>query len=295
MPGKEFTREGFALRPAQKHICVGIGKISLLGQNDFLMQTKNISKKLVLSVKRFFANAGKKKAVLGLSGGIDSAVCAVILVKALGKRNVSALLLPAKGISSEKNLIDAKNLAKSLCIRHYVLELTNFMASFKDLPWLRSKTATTTTAAATARQNLFARQRAVILYSYANSTDSLVCGTGNKSEILLGYFTKFGDAAADFLPIGGLYKSQVREMARHFGLPKEFLQKAPSAELWEGQTDEGEIGVKYEEIDQILGLAFDEKKTKTQVIRLGHAKKDVERVFALFNQNRHKRELPPIL
>lgn len=250
------------------------------------MQTKTLAKKLVLSVKRFFSKAGKKKAVLGLSGGIDSAVCVTILVKALGVRNVSALLLPAKGVSSEKNRKDAKKLAKSLGVRHYVLELGSFIAPFKKLPWKQSKTA---------MLNLFARQRAVLLYNYANSTGSMVCGTGNKSEIMLGYFTKFGDAAADFFPIGGLYKSEVRELALHFGLPKEFLQKVPTAELWGGQTDEGEIGVKYGEIDQILELAVGGKKTKAEVIRLGHAKKDVERVFSLFNQSRHKRELPPIL
>lgn len=247
---------------------------------------QNIVQLLVKEIRLFFSNAKKKKAVLGLSGGIDSALCAALLVKALGKKNVCALLLPFEGISSEQNLADAKNLAKKLGITPFAVKINEFAEPYSGLPWKQSKAV---------KANLLARIRAAILYNFANSTDSLVCGTGNKSEILLGYFTKYGDAAADFFPIGGLYKSQVRELAAQIGLPKEFLGKAPTAELWVGQTDEGEIGVKYAEIDQILRQAVEGGKTKRQIIAFGFPKKAVERVFFLMAASKHKRAPAPML
>ncbi len=241
---------------------------------------------LVKEIRLFFSRAKKKKAVLGLSGGIDSALCAVLLVKALGKKNVSALLLPFEGISSEQNQSDAKNLSKKLGIARFTVKINEFAEQYSGLPWKQPDAA---------KANLLARVRATVLYNFANSTNSLVCGTGNKSEILLGYFTKYGDAAADFFPIGGLYKTEVRQLALQVGLPKAFLEKAPTAELCAGQTDEGEIGVKYTEIDPILLHVVKGGKTKQQIIALGFPKKAVERVFSLMAANKHKREQPPIL
>ncbi|MBI2598014.1 MAG: NAD+ synthase [Candidatus Diapherotrites archaeon] len=250
------------------------------------MREKLLYKKLVKGIRRFFAKAGKKKAVIGLSGGIDSALCACLFVQALGKKNVFALLMPLKGISSKKNLLDAKKYAKKLGVRHFIIPIELFALPFLGLPWKRSNSASS---------NLFARLRAVILYDFANSSNAMVCGTGNKSELLLGYFTKYGDAAADFFPIGDLYKTDVRGIAKFLGIPKEFLEKAPTAELWVGQTDEGEIGAKYAEIDQILKLFVEKGKSRSKLLGFGFSRKKVERIMALHRQSRHKRELPPII
>jgi len=249
------------------------------------MKNVKLKTKLIKQIKHFFSKTNKTKAVLGLSGGVDSAVCAFLLSKALKPRNIIAILMPVKGVSSKKNTVDAKKLAQKLGINYFVVPLDRFIAPFSHLSWKSSKRA---------GQNLFARQRAVILYHFANSKNTLVCGTGNKSEILLGYYTKHGDGAADFFPLGGVYKTNVLKLAKNIDLPIEFIEKPPSAELWVGQTDEKEIGVTYEEIDDIL-MAIEKNKSKSQIIKLGHSKKSVDRIFLLIEQNKHKRERPPIL
>ena len=250
------------------------------------MHPKKLSEKLVKGIKKFFLKAKIKKVVLGLSGGIDSALCAVLLIKALGPKNVTAIFMPVRGVSSDESLKDAKKLSRSLGIKFITIYLNQFSNPFEKLSWRQSKRA---------RLNLFARLRAVILYNYANSHNVIVCGAGNKTEFLLGYFTKFGDGAADIFPIGELYKTNVRELAVHLNLPQEILKKEPSAELWKGQTDEGEIGVKYEEIDRILQLAVEKKKSKLQISKLGHSQKNVRIVLSLFEKNRHKLEFPPVV
>ncbi len=244
------------------------------------MDAAKLEKNLVSGIKKFFSKRKKPKAVLGLSGGIDSAVVACLLAKALGKGNVAAILMPNSRLTLQANVEDAKSLAQSLGIKHFVVAIDEFLSPFHSLPWAQTKIA---------KANLNARVRAVILYNYANSNGALVSGTGNKSEFYMGYFTKYGDAAADFFPIGALLKKEVRSLAMQMNLPKEFLEKAPSAELWEGQEDEKEMGVTYEVLDELLPKVL--KKLK---IPKGK-EKIAQKISAAIKATGHKREKPEII
>lgn len=215
------------------------------------VETAALEKKLVKGIKGFFAEQGKSKAVLGLSGGIDSALVLKLLCESLGVGKVTALLMPNTALTKPSSVQDARALAESLGVAHFVVPIDGILERFEALPWSQSDVA---------KANLNARARALVLYNYANTHDCIVVGTGNKSEFYLGYFTKYGDGAADFFPIGGILKKEVRALARHFGLPKGFLEKAPSAELWEGQEDELEMGLTYEVLDELLPLILEKKK-----------------------------------
>ncbi len=187
--------------------------------------------------------SGRKGVVLGLSGGVDSALVAKLCVHALGARRVLALGLPEG--QGGRDLEDARGWAKELGVEFRIIDIAPMVSGFDE--HLKAKKADRI-----ARGNLRARTRMVVLYWVANSEDRLVIGTGNKSELLLGYFTRWGDGGADVQPIGDLYKTQVREMSRFLGLPKRILEKVPSAGLWPGQTDEGELGISYDELDRVL-------------------------------------------
>ncbi|MCI4371732.1 MAG: NAD+ synthase, partial [Thermoplasmata archaeon] len=201
----------------------------------------------VFAIQAFIAHSvresGRKGVVLGLSGGIDSALVARLCADALGAARVLGVALPdGKG---GKDLRDARNFAKAIGIQFRVLNIGPIAVAFER----RLKVTPTD---AVPRGNLRARARMAVLYYIANAEDRVVMGTGNKSEILVGYFTKWGDGGADFLPIGDLYKTQVREMAQSLSLPTEIVDKIPTAGLWPGQTDEGELGISYDELDRIL-------------------------------------------
>jgi len=239
------------------------------------MNIEETEKKLVEQIKYYFEKQNKSKVVLGLSGGIDSAVTLGLLINALGKENVKALLMPNSKITKDSSTIDAENFAKELAVEYFVIPIDSLINSFETLPWMQSKVA---------KGNLNARIRALILYNYANTFDTLVSGTGNKTEFYLGYFTKYGDAAADFFPIAGLLKKEVRELARLLDLPKEFLDKTPSAELWESQEDEKELGLKYELIDELLPLILEEKEIPPG------KEETAEKIRGLINNSKHKRE-----
>ncbi len=187
--------------------------------------------------------SGRKGVVLGLSGGLDSALVAKLCVNALGAKPVLALGLPEG--QGGQDLEDARTWAKELGIEFRIIDIAPMVSGFDE--HLKAKKADRI-----ARGNLRARTRMVVLYWVANSEDRLVIGTGNKSELLLGYFTRWGDGGTDVQPIGDLYKTQVREMSRFLGVPKGILDKVPSAGLWPGQTDEGELGIPYDELDRIL-------------------------------------------
>lgn len=241
-----------------------------------------IGARLVKGIRGYFARAGFKKAVFGLSGGVDSALCASLLCEALGVKNVTALILPYKKINPSSSTKLAKSFAKREGINCIVMPIDPFMRSVLTLPWKQGKVATANSAA---------RVRAAVLYNYANSHNALVAGTGNKSEIMLGYFTKYGDAAADVLPIGALWKTGVLELAMARGIPREITSRVPSAELWKGQTDEAELGADYGILDAIM-QAREQGEAAIAQAREQHGSALVDGVFSRIRATEHKRRMP---
>ena len=207
------------------------------------------------NIKHFLQKANKTKAVLGLSGGVDSALVAKLAIMALGKENVMALIMPNNALNHDQHVTDAETWAKELDIEYHIIAIDEFIGPFDDLPWQGSDLA---------NMNVQARVRANILYHYANSNDALVLGTGNKTELTLGYFTKYGDGACDCEVIGSLYKTDVWAIGKELGLLEAILSKKPSATLVDGQTDEGEIGMSYSEMDDILKKFESGKKPETE-------------------------------
>jgi len=200
-------------------------------------------KKLTKGIKEYFEKNNIKKAVIGLSGGIDSALSAKLVADAVGKENLHALIMPVKGISSEENIKDSVEFCKSVGASYSLIYINDFIKEFENLGWKQNKIAKT---------NTVSRIRAVILYNYANAHNALVIGTSNKTELKLGYFTKYGDGACDIEVIGDLFKTEVIELAKFLKIPEEIINKVPTAELYHGQTDEEEIGESYRDIDELL-------------------------------------------
>jgi NAD+ synthase len=245
-----------------------------------------IKDKIVAFINSSVSESGANGAVIGLSGGIDSTLTAYLTVSALGPEKVMGLLLPEKGITSKQDINDATEIAKALGIKYKLIEISHVLDSFSSIIPVFENTAKTTNG------NLKARTRMCILYYHANLMDRMVVGTGNKTELLLGYFTKYGDGGVDIEPIGGLYKTQVRELSRYMGVPPGIIEKTPTAGLWPGQTDESELGVSYEMADQILTLLVDEKK-KISDIKRKFPPEIVDALAARISSNTHKRMPPP--
>ncbi|KKU78387.1 MAG: NH(3)-dependent NAD(+) synthetase [Candidatus Peregrinibacteria bacterium GW2011_GWA2_47_7] len=242
-----------------------------------------IYQKLVKGVKKYFEETHFKRGVLGLSGGVDSALTLKIAVDALGADNVTALIMPELGITKQENIDHAKVLCEFLGVVYHYQPINGMVSEFRMAPWSPSQLAS---------MNTKARIRAVMLYSYANTDHALVLGTSNKSELLLGYGTKYGDLAADIEVIADLYKTEVIKLADHIGMPPEIVNKAPSAELAAGQTDEEEIGAPYQDLDKVLQrLDMGQEWCVSHGLPIAL----VQLVFRLFEQNRHKTELPHMI
>lgn len=206
----------------------------------------NLEKKLSDWIENKVTMAKAKGVVLGLSGGIDSAVVAVLCKKVFPKYTL-ALVMPCHSIN--KDLDDALELAKKFNIFYKIIDLSEIYDLFVSV-LLDSKEKKASFKLA--EENIKPRLRMITLYYFANKLNYLVVGTGNKTELMVGYFTKYGDGGADILPLGNLLKNQVRELAEHLRIPKKIISKPPSAGLWKGQTDEEEIGVSYEQLDKYL-------------------------------------------
>ncbi len=245
-----------------------------------------MKEKITEFIRQKVQEAGAGGAVIGLSGGIDSALTAYLTAEALGADKVLGLLLPEKNITSKQDIDDAMEVANLLGIEHKTIDISKILTSFSSLIPDFDKNNLL------ANGNLKARTRMCILYYHANLMHRMVVGTGNKTELLLGYFTKYGDGGVDIEPIGGLYKTQVRALSRYIGVPARIIDKTPTAGLWQGQTDEGELGVTYEVADKILAVLVDEKKDILEVKKKFFASQ-VARLVALMNANKHKKLAPP--
>lgn len=231
---------------------------------------------IVASIRRAVRQAQAKGIVLGLSGGIDSSLAAALCVRAVGRKNVLGLIMPCH--SDPADAADARLLARHLGIRVKRISLEKIFDLFVAL---------LPEGKGLARSNIKPRLRMITLYYHANKHNYLVCGTGNKSELMVGYFTKYGDGAVDLLPIADLYKRDVVALARLLGLPERIITKPPSAGLWKGQTDEGEMGITYAELDDILARS---EKKKPQVL----SKDKVRLVQRMMRVSEHKRRMPDI-
>lgn len=241
-----------------------------------------------LVLTRFLVNeitkAGFSKAVLGLSGGIDSALSCCLAVKALGAENVLALRLPYKSSSAE-SLEHAGLVIEDLDIASETVEITGMVDA------LASASPDMT---AHRLGNVMARARMTVIYDRSMSWNGLVIGTSNKTELLLGYGTIFGDLASAVNPIGDLYKTQIRQLSQFMGVPAPIIEKAPSADLIPGQTDEDDLGFTYAEVDRLLYLLVDERFSPADLIAEGFSQEMVERVLQLIRRAQYKRELPII-
>ncbi len=242
------------------------------------------------AVERFLAETlvrtGAKGYVLGVSGGVDSAVVLRLAVNAVGKDRVLGLIMPEKD-SPTQDTVDAEELCRSEGIQCKVLDISAPVEAFRkaigDEPDRK------------AMANVKARCRMVILYHFAATRSRLVLGTSNKSEMLVGYFTKYGDGGADLEPIGDIYKTQVWELARAVGVPEKIVKKAPSAGLWKGQTDESEMGITYAKLDAIL-FGLEQGLPEQEVARGADASAaEVARVRDMVRLSAHKRGFPPIV
>ncbi len=237
-------------------------------------------------IKDYISKAGAKGVVLGISGGLDSAVTAYLACRALNPDNVFGLILPYK-TTDPQSLKDASLIVDELGIRHEQIDITPQIDAYYQ-KWDQN-------ADLLRIGNKAARERMTILYDWAQKMDYLVLGTSNKTEWVLGYFTMWGDMAAALEPLGDLYKTQVRELAEGLGIPGRIIKKAPTADLWQGQTDEEEIGISYVEIDRILYLYIEKKQTLAQIIRAGFSEKKAEKVVNMVRKTDFKRRLPTVL
>lgn len=225
--------------------------------------------------------SGTTGVVVGLSGGIDSSLAAALAARALGPERVHGFLLPYR-TSSPESVADARLVAESLGLPHRLIEIS---------PMVDAYFAIEADADAGRRGNKMARERMTILFDQAKKLGALVLGTSNKTEILLGYSTVFGDNASSLNPLGDLYKHQVWQLSRHLELPEQVVAKRPSADLWPGQTDEDDLGFDYATADEVLWLLFDEGLTPDEVVERGYEERVVQRIVNLERQFRFKRRL----
>lgn len=252
--------------------------------NKLDLNLKEVHSELVEFLRESFKKTGFSKAVLGLSGGIDSALVAYLLRDALGKENVLAIMMPYKS-SNPDSLNHAKLVIEDLGINSKTIEITDMIdAYFKN-----EEEATSLRMG-----NKMARERMSILFDYSSKENALVVGTSNKTEIYLGYSTQFGDSACALNPIGDLYKTNIWDLSRYLKIPNELIEKKPSADLWEGQTDEQEMGLTYKEADQVLYRMLEENKKVEEVLTEGFNKDLVDNIVRRMNRSEYKRRMPLI-
>ena len=253
-------------------------------QIDLAVNAALVEEILVRFIRNEIERTGFRRAVLGLSGGIDSSAVAYLTVRALGPDNVLAVTMPYK-TSSDETRRDSRVVIAALGLQTIDVPIT---------PQIDAYLATVGNVSQMRVANKCARERMTILYDQSVAFEGLVVGTSNKTELLLGYSTQFGDLASAINPIGDLYKTQLRQLAAHLGLPAAIMSKAPSGDLWVGQTDEGELGFSYDQVDRLLFLFVDRRWQPAQLGRAGFDSEFIDRVLRMIRRNQYKRRLPVI-
>jgi len=236
-------------------------------------------------IRDYMEKSQAKAIVLGMSGGIDSCTTAALSAQAVGGSNVLGLMLPEEETRNIKDIAHAKLVAKKFRLKTKAIDITPTLKAFyRSVPIFEPEDRLS-------KGNIKARARMIYIYYYANRLNMLVCGSSDKSETMMGYFTKWGDVAADISPIMDLYKTQVRKLAQHMGIPKEIAAKPPSPALWPGQLAERELGMKYEELDLILYGLEHFMKSEEIAAQLDIAKQMVEKVKLRWLSSEHKRRM----
>lgn len=235
-------------------------------------------------IKSEITRVGMSRAIIGLSGGLDSALSCALAVEALGRENVLAVRMPYKA-SSKDSLDHAQLLIDQLQIPNKTIEITDMVDPLFKLDHEITNMR---------KGNIMARERMIVLYDQSEVFKGLVIGTSNKTEILLGYSTMYGDSASAMNPLGDLYKTQVRQLSRAMNIPGQIIDKAPSADLWADQTDEKELGFTYDEVDKLLYLLVDQRYSPQEAIEAGFNEKFVNVVTTRIRRNQFKRMQPPI-
>jgi NAD+ synthase len=251
---------------------------------DLSINSELVQNILVRFIQSEVTRTGYSKAVINLSGGIDSAVSCVLAAQALGPENILAIRIPYK-TSSPDSLEHAQLLIDQLGIQSLTIPISEMVDALIERFPDMSKTR---------KGNIMARARMIIAYDQSEAFHGLVIGTGNKTEILLGYTTLFGDSACALNPIGDLYKTQIRQLAGHLNIPDVIIDKPPSADLWQGQTDEDELGFTYEKVDKLLYLLVDQRYQPEDCMPLGFEEKFVQTVVERIRRSQFKRSLPLI-
>ena len=251
---------------------------------DLEINTETVRQILSGFIHSEITRAGFGRAVVNLSGGLDSTLSCYLAAQAMGAENVLALRLPYK-TSTPDSLKHAEMVIQALGVQSLTIPITEMadalIRQFPDMSRVR-------------QGNIMARMRMIVLYDQSASFHGLAVGTGNKTEILLGYTTLYGDSACAINPLGDLYKTQVRQLARAMGIPAAIIDKPPTADLWLGQTDEGELGFTYEEVDQLLYLLVDQRYKPEDCVQAGFAESFVRAVMERIRSNHFKRIMPPI-
>jgi NAD+ synthase len=254
------------------------------GPPDLTVNCPLLRRILVGFIDNEVRKMGFQRAVIGISGGVDSSLSAFLAAEALGPQNVWGLIMPYR-TSSPESVAHARLVVEKLGINSALIDITPmidvYFSSFPEADQIR-------------RGNKMARERMTILYDHSAALSALVLGTSNKTELMLGYGTLYGDMACAINPLGDLFKTQVRQLASYLGVPEEIVRKKPSADLWVGQTDEEELGFTYEQVDQILLLMIDQRYEIPDLVEAGFDEALVKRVFEMVQSSQFKRRLPLI-
>lgn len=254
---------------------------------ELLIDTAVARRIIAEFIRGHLRQTGFERVILNLSGGLDSALVAYLVAEAIGPDNLLCLLLPYK-TSAPESRADAESVVLALGCHSKIVDITPIVDGYfeaalggADVERVR-------------RGNFAARARMAVMYDQSVEWRALPAGTGNKTEALLGYTTIYGDNAAAFLPIGDLYKSQVRQMAADMGVPQQILEKPPTADLWPGQTDEGELGMTYSDMDRLLYWLVDHRRTHDQLEAMGFGAPAIQRVERLISGSEFKRQTPVV-